>query len=93
MIDDAYVRYGPNPSSIPIAPKIIPNGITGIIKGKISIEPFKKVLNFEFIYLIFNRFQCFTKYDLSKPQSSYPFFTTLRYLSVGYVNLVLCFIE
>ena len=36
MIDDAYVKYGPNPSSIPIAPKIIPNGITGIIKGKIS---------------------------------------------------------
>ena len=28
--------YGPNPNSIPMAPKIMPNGITGIIKGRIS---------------------------------------------------------
>ena len=45
------VKYGPKPSSIPIAPKIIPNGTTGSIKGITSIEPLSKVFNFGFIYL------------------------------------------
>ena len=39
IIEVAYVRYGPKPNSMPIAPKIIPKGITGIIKGNISIIP------------------------------------------------------
>ena len=67
IIDVAYVKYGPKPSSIPIAPNIIPNGTTGIIRGKTSIIPFEKVLDLEYIYLIALR--AFVKYDLSKPQS------------------------
>ena len=36
IIDDANVKYGPKPNSIPIAPKIIPKGTTGSIRGRIS---------------------------------------------------------
>ena len=36
IIDDANVKYAPKPNSIPIAPKIIPKGTTGNIKGRIS---------------------------------------------------------
>jgi hypothetical protein len=41
----AKVSMGENPSSIPIAPKIIPNGTTGISKGSTSKEPLKKSLD------------------------------------------------
>ena len=52
IIEVAYVRYGPKPNSMPIAPKIIPKGITGIIKGNISIIPLLKIFIFDGIYLV-----------------------------------------
>ncbi len=46
MKEVANVSRGVNPNSIPIAPKMIPNGITGINNGKISTIPLKNKLNF-----------------------------------------------
>ena len=40
-----------DPNSIPITPKIIPNGTTGIIKGLTSIIPLDKVFNLSFIII------------------------------------------
>ena len=45
--DVAYVISGEKPNSIPIAPNIIPKGITGIKSGDISIKPFLKIENFD----------------------------------------------
>ena len=39
MKDIAYTKYGLNPNSTPIAPQIIPNGITESICGEISNIP------------------------------------------------------
>ena len=49
IIDIPNVMYALRPNSIPITPKMIPNGTTGIIKGLTSIIPLDKVLDLSFI--------------------------------------------
>jgi len=49
----AYVINGEKPNSIPIAPNIIPKGITGINKGAISIDPVLKMESLEDILKIY----------------------------------------
>jgi hypothetical protein len=39
----------PSPDSIPITPKIIPNGTTGIRSGITSRHPFEKILYWIFM--------------------------------------------
>ena len=45
------LRMDQKPNSIPIAPKIIPKGTTGIINGKTSRAPSKNIFFFDFITL------------------------------------------
>ena len=65
--DVAYVINGEKPNSIPIAPKIIPKGTTGIKSGDISSKPFLKIANFDDI--IYWLIRAFNKYFLSNLQS------------------------
>ena len=45
MIDIPIVVIGDKPRSIASTPKIIPKGMTGIIKGLTSVTPLKNILN------------------------------------------------
>ena len=51
------------PNSIPIAPKIIPNGTTGINKGKTSIMPFTNNLDFFIILMSINQNKQYDQYE------------------------------
>ena len=44
IMDIKKVTVEPSPDSIPITPKIIPNGTTGIRRGRTSKHPFEKIL-------------------------------------------------
>jgi hypothetical protein len=44
IIDIKKVTVEPSPDSIPITPKIIPKGTTGIRSGITSRHPFEKIL-------------------------------------------------
>jgi hypothetical protein len=49
IIDIKKVTVEPSPDSIPITPKIIPNGTTGIRSGITSRHPFEKILYWIFM--------------------------------------------
>ena len=51
IIDIKKVTVEPSPDSIPITPKIIPNGTTGINKGITSFNPNIKILNLKLIFI------------------------------------------
>ena len=64
MIDIANTKYGSNPSSIPIAPQIIPNGITDSMCGATSNIPLVNNFFFDNIYLIFIKNKLCDQYKL-----------------------------